>query len=53
MAFQFVHIETYAEQPKAVKGSPDQFNSAEQVLGEAARRGTFHSMSRTRNKQKS
>ena len=37
MAFQFVHIETYAEQPKAVKGSPDQFNSAEQVLGEAAR----------------
>lgn len=37
MAFQFVHIETYAEQPKAVKGAPDQFNSAEQVLGEAAR----------------
>ena len=31
MAFQFVHIETYSEQPKAVKGAPDQFNSAEQV----------------------
>ena len=41
MAFQFVHIETYAEQPKAVKGAPDQFNSAEQVLGEAAREGHF------------
>lgn len=41
MAFQFVHIETYAEQAKAVKGAPDQFNSAEQVLGEAAREGRF------------
>ncbi len=41
MAFQFVHIETYSEQPKAVKGAPDQFNSAEQVLGEAAREGHF------------
>ncbi|WP_376870736.1 Mob protein [Albirhodobacter sp. R86504] len=37
MAYQFFHIETYSEQPKPVKGSKDQFNSAAQVEGEAAR----------------
>lgn len=37
MAYQFVHIETYSEQSTPVKGSKDHFNSADQVLGEAAR----------------
>ncbi|WP_272004593.1 Mob protein [Roseovarius sp. ZX-A-9] len=37
MAYQFMHIETYSEQPKPVKGSKDHFNSAAQVEGEAAR----------------
>jgi len=37
MAYQFIHIETYNEQPKSVKGSRDHFNSAAQVEGEAAR----------------
>ncbi|MFG6620622.1 Mob protein [Sulfitobacter sp. 1A05707] len=37
MAYQFIHIETYSEQPKSVKGSRDHFNCAAQVEGEAAR----------------
>lgn len=37
MAYQFMHIETYSEQLKPVKGSRDHFNSAAQVEGEAAR----------------
>jgi len=37
MAYQFMHIETYSEQLKPVKGSKDHFNSAAQVEGEAAR----------------
>lgn len=37
MAYQFMHIETYGEQLKPVKGSRDHFNSAAQVEGEAAR----------------
>ena len=41
MAYQFIHIETYSKKPKRVKGAPDQFNSIDQVLGEAARDGHF------------
>ncbi|WP_299566930.1 Mob protein [uncultured Sulfitobacter sp.] len=37
MAYQFIHIETYSEQPKSVKGSKDHFNCAAQVEGEASR----------------
>lgn len=37
MAYQFVHVETYSEQAKSVKGSKDHYNSAAQVIGEAAR----------------
>ena len=37
MAYQFIHIETYSEAPKPVKGVPGHFNSAAQVLGEARR----------------
>ena len=41
MAYQFIHIETYSKKPKRVKGAPDQFNSIDQVLGEAARDGRW------------
>ncbi|MBY0134774.1 hypothetical protein [Paracoccus yeei] len=41
MAYQFIHVETYSKKPKRVKGAPDQFNSIDQVLGEAARDGHF------------
>ena len=36
MAYQFMHIETYSEQLKPVKGSKDHFNIAAQVEREAA-----------------
>lgn len=37
MSYQFLHIETYSEAPKMVKGAEGHFNSAAQVLGEALR----------------
>ncbi|WP_174800948.1 hypothetical protein [Martelella limonii] len=37
MTYQFVHIETYARKPKAVKGSADHYNNTVQVFGEARR----------------
>ena len=51
MAFQFVHIETYAEQPKAVKGAPTSSTAPNRFWVKPRGRGTFHSMSRTRKKQ--
>lgn len=41
MAYQFIHVETYSESPKKVKGTEDHFNSAAQVLGEAMRRPEY------------
>ena len=37
MAYQFVHIQTYCPKLMQVSGTEDQFNSTEQVFGEAAR----------------
>ena len=37
MAYQFVHIQTYCPKLMQVSGTKDQFNSTEQVFGEAAR----------------
>lgn len=37
MAYQFIHIETYSEALKQVKGIEGHYNSAAQVLGEAMR----------------
>lgn len=42
MAYQFIHIETYAEAAKSVRGSKTHSNTAAQVLGEA-RRDPIHS----------
>lgn len=37
MSFQFIHVETYSEKPRPVRGNPRHINSAAQVLGEARR----------------
>ncbi|MGP9805912.1 Mob protein [Paracoccus sp. NSM] len=42
MAYQFIHVETYAEAATPVPGSKTHFNSAAQVMGEA-RRDPIHS----------
>ena len=42
MAYQFIHVETYAEAATSVRGSKTHFNSAAQVVGEA-RRDPIHS----------
>lgn len=43
MAYQFVHIDTYAPKPKKIKGTKDQFNSSAQVFGEAERDSRYSS----------
>lgn len=37
MAYQFVHIETYSDQPRKVRGTRNQWNSVRQVFLEAER----------------
>lgn len=41
MSYQFLHIETYSEAPKRVKGTQDQYNHVLQVIGEAAREPAY------------
>ena len=41
MAYQFIHIETYSEASKRVRGAEGHFNSAKQVLGEAQRQPEY------------
>lgn len=41
MAYQFFHIETYSERPNRVRGTTDQYNSAEQVLEEVRRTAAY------------
>lgn len=37
MSYQFIHIETYSKKGCTTRESEDQYNSVEQVFGEAAR----------------
>lgn len=37
MSYQFLHIETYSKKPTKVAGTKDQYNSVDQVFGEAMR----------------
>lgn len=37
MSYQFIHIETYSKKGRATRENEDQYNSVEQVFGEAAR----------------
>lgn len=41
MSYQFVRIECYSAKPRPIKPGSDQYNSAEQVLGEAARAARY------------
>lgn len=37
MSYQFIHVETYSKKGRATRENVDQYNSVEQVFGEAAR----------------
>lgn len=37
MSYQFIHVETYSKKGCATRENVDQYNSVEQVFGEAAR----------------
>lgn len=37
MSYQFIHVETYSKKGRATRENDDQYNSVEQVFGEAAR----------------
>lgn len=41
MAYQFVHVETYARKPRKVRGTKDQWNSTKQIFEEALRSREF------------